>query len=148
MPLLAWNDDYSVNNEELDGHHRELMSILNRLYGECLKVDAENCVGPKLEELLAYADYHFKAEEQYMRDIEYFEIDEHIEMHNGFTYKLEEIKRIPHASDLELTRELIVYTGKWLLHHVLEDDRKYAVHAAGRGQGRTGSGKGEVEEEI
>lgn len=132
MPLLTWNDDYSVNNEELDGHHKKLISILNRLYGECLKVDVENCAGPKVEELLAYADYHFKAEEQYMRDIEYFEIDEHIEMHTGFAYKLEEIKRIPHASELELTRELIVYIGKWLLQHVLEEDRKYAVHAAGR----------------
>jgi len=133
MPLLTWNDAYSVNNEDLDGHHKKLVSILNDLYGECLNVDIENCVGPKLDALLAYADYHFNAEERYMRRIEYFEIDEHIEMHNGFAYKLEEIKRIPHASQLELTKELIVFIGKWLLNHVLEEDRKYAVHAAGNG---------------
>jgi len=130
MPLLTWKDDYSVNNEELDSHHKKLISILNQLYGECLEVDAENCAGPKLDELLAYADYHFKAEEQYMRRIEYFEIDDHIEMHRGFAYKLEEIERIPHASQLELTRELIIFIGKWLLHHVLQEDRKYALHAA------------------
>jgi hemerythrin-like metal-binding protein len=132
MPLLTWNDDYSVNNEELDNHHKKLISILNRLYSECLDVDNENCVGPKLDELLAYADYHFKAEEQYMRRIEFFEIDDHIERHNGFTYKIHEIKRIPHPSQLELTKELIVFIGKWLLHHVLEEDRKYAIHAASR----------------
>jgi len=132
MPLMNWKDEYSVNNEELDSHHKKLFSILNRLYGECLEVDAVNCVGPKLDELLAYADYHFKAEEQYMRRLEYFEIDDHIEMHNGFAYKLEEIKRIPHASQLELTRELIVFIGKWLLHHVLQEDRKYADYAADR----------------
>lgn len=130
MPLLTWNDDYSVDNEELDSHHKKLFSILNLLYGECLEVDNENCVGPKLDELLAYADYHFKAEELYMRRIEYFEADEHVEMHNGFIFKLEEIKRIPHVSQLELTRELIVFIGKWLLHHVLKEDRKYAVNAA------------------
>jgi len=133
MPLMSWNDNFSVNNEELDNHHKELISILNRLYGECLEVDSDNCVGPKLDELLAYADYHFKAEEQYMRRIEYFEIDSHIEMHNGFIFKLEEIKRIPHASELESTRELIVFIGKWLLHHVLVEDKKYALYAAGRG---------------
>jgi len=134
MPLMSWNDDFSVNNEELDNHHKELISILNRLYGECLEVDSDNCVGPKLDELLAYADYHFKAEEQYMHRIEYFEIDSHIEMHSGFTYKLEEIKRIPYASELESTRELIVFIGKWLLHHVLVEDKKYALYAAGRGR--------------
>jgi len=132
MPLISWNEKYSVNNEELDGHHKELVSILNRLYSECLDVDNENCVGPKLDELLAYADYHFKAEVEYMRRIEYFEADAHIEMHNGFAYKLEEMKRIPHTSQLELTKDLIVFIGKWLLHHVLEEDMKYAVYAAGR----------------
>jgi hemerythrin len=133
MPLLTWNDAYSVNDEELDSHHKKLMSILNSLYGECLEVDIENCVGPKMDELLAYADYHFKAEEQYMREIEYFEIDDHIEMHKAFAFKLGEMKLVPHTSELELTRELIVFIGKWLLRHVLEEDKKYAVHAAGRG---------------
>ena len=133
MPLISWSENYSVNNEELDRHHKELVSILNRLYGECLDVDNENCVGPKLDELLAYADYHFNAEVEYMRRIEYFEVDAHIEMHNGFTYRLEEMKRIPHTSQLELTKDLIIFIGKWLLHHVLEEDRKYAIYAAGRG---------------
>lgn len=132
MPLMTWNDSYSVENGELDNHHQELMSILNRLYGECLQVDAENCVGPKLDELLDYADYHFKAEEQYMRSIEYFEIDDHIELHSGFAFKMAEMKRIAHTNQLESTRELIVYVGKWLLHHVMVEDKKYAAHAASR----------------
>jgi len=133
MPLLTWNDDFSVDNVELDSHHKKLFSILNSLYNECLKTDIEGCVGPKLDELLAYAGYHFEAEEQYMRQIEYFEIDDHIEMHKGFVFKLDEMKRIPHASELELTRELIVFIGKWLLNHVLEVDREYAKYAASRG---------------
>lgn len=132
MALLSWNEDYSVHNEELDSHHKELISILNQLYNECLKVDSQNCTGPRLEELLAYADYHFKAEEQYMRQLEYFEIDEHIEMHAGFIFKLAELQRIQSLSQMELAKELIVFLGKWLLHHVLEEDKKYALHAAGK----------------
>lgn len=134
MPLVTWNEEYSVNNDELDDHHRQLIAILNALYEECLKVDSEGCVGPKIDELLAYTGYHFRAEEQYMRQIQYFEIDDHIEMHSGFTFKLEELKRLSHGDQLELTRNLIVYVGKWLLHHVLEEDRKYAAHAAKGGR--------------
>lgn len=132
MPLLSWSDDYSVNNDELDSHHKKLISILNRLYSVCLKVDSENCVDPKLEELLAYTDYHFKAEEQYMRQIEYFEIDDHAEMHNNFIFKMNEFKHIQEPNQMELTKELIIFIGKWLLHHVLEEDKKYALHATGR----------------
>jgi len=113
MPLLTWNDDYSVNNEELDSHHKKLISILNHLYSECLKVDSVNCVGPRIKELLAYTDYHFSAEEQYMRQLEYLEIDDHVEMHAGFIFKLDELQRIQSLSQIELTRELIVFLGKW-----------------------------------
>lgn len=130
MPLLTWHDDYSVNNEELDSHHKKLISILNSLYAECLMIDNEGCVGLKLDDLLAYADYHFKAEEQYMRQIQFFEIDDHIEIHNGFTFKVAEMKQITHESQLELTKEVIIFVGKWFLHHVLEEDRKYADYAA------------------
>lgn len=130
MPLLTWKDEYSVNNEELDDHHKQLMATLNALYTECLKVDNIDCVGPKLEAFLAYAEYHFTAEEEYMRRIQYYEIDGHIEQHRGFSYKLAEMKRVQYRSDLELTRELITFIGKWLLHHVFEEDHKYALHAA------------------
>lgn len=130
MPLLTWNDDYSVNNDELDSHHKKLISILNHLYSQCLKVDSENCVAPRIEELLAYAEYHFKAEEQYMRQLQYFDIDEHIERHVGFIFKLEEFQRSRSHNQMEVTRELIVFLGKWLLHHVLDEDKKYALYAA------------------
>ena len=130
MPLLTWKDGYSVNNEELDNHHKTLMTTLNSLYAECLEVDSDGCVGPKLDAFLAFADYHFTAEEEYMRSIQYFEIDAHIEQHRGFAYKLAEMKRVQCSNEIELTRELITFIGKWLLHHVFEEDKKYALHAA------------------
>lgn len=130
MPLITWRDEYSVNNEELDSHHQQLIATLNKLYTECLQVDSEGCVGPKLDDFLAFADYHFAAEEAYMRRIQYFEVDSHIEQHKSFVYKLSEMKRLQNVSEIELTRELITFIGKWLLHHVFEEDRKYAQHAA------------------
>ena len=129
MPLLTWKDEYSVNNEELDSHHKILIATLNALYAECLEIDSEGCAGPKLDAFLAFADYHFTAEEEYMRRIQYYEIDGHIEQPRGFRYKLAEMKRIRYGSEIELTRELITFIGKWLLHHVFEEDRKYAQHA-------------------
>lgn len=130
MPLLRWKDEYSVHVEELDNHHKKLIAIINDLYHDCLQVDNHTCVGLKLDELVAYAAYHFEAEEAYMRQLQYFEVDDHIEKHRGFTYKITELQQLPMANHMELTQELIIYLGKWLLQHVLEEDRKYADYSA------------------
>lgn len=134
MPLLTWKEEYSVNNEELDSHHKKLVSILNDLYTDCLKINSSGCVGQKLDAFLDFADYHFRAEEEYMRRIQYFEIDGHIEQHRAFTYKLAEMKRVQFRNEIELARELITFIGKWLLHHVFEEDRKYVLHAESGGK--------------
>ena len=129
MPLFNWKDEFSVNVEELDQHHKSLIDIMNRLYDHCMQVDTIGCVTSELAKLNSYTDYHFKAEELYMQQIQYFDIPEHLEKHAMFTFKINELQQIHHESELDLTKSLIVFLGKWLLHHVLEEDRKYAVHA-------------------
>lgn len=129
MPLFNWKEEYSVNIEELDQHHKRLIDIMNRLYDHCMQVDTIGCVGPELAELTSYTDYHFKAEELYMQQIQYFDISEHMEKHAMFTFKINELQQIQHENEQDLTKALIIFLGKWLLHHVLEEDRKYALHA-------------------
>ena len=127
MPLFTWYKSYSVNNEELDNHHQALFDMLNRLYGNCLDKDKTNCLAPIVEELVSYANYHFSAEEQYMRSIGYKEIDKHISEHGAFTQRVLQLKQVTDKNDLELTKELIVFLGNWLLHHVMEEDKKYSI---------------------
>jgi len=131
VPLFSWKDDYSVNVPELDEHHKILMDIINRIYDDCLQSYIVDCIGPKIKELIEYSEYHFKAEEDYMRRIEYFESEEHLEQHSMFNFKIRELQQAYSDNEMELTKSLIVFLGKWLLHHVFEEDRKYALHALG-----------------
>lgn len=131
MPLLNWKDEYSVHVQELDEHHKILIDIINRIYDNCMQPDVVDCIGPKIKELIDYSEYHFKAEEDYMRSIEYFESDEHVEQHAMFIFKIRELQQAYSDNELELTQSLIVFLGKWLLHHVFEEDMKYARHALG-----------------
>lgn len=129
MPLFNWKEEYSVNVAELDQHHRILIDIVNRIYDNCLQIDVVDCVGPKIQELVDYSQYHFKAEEGYLHRIEYFEREEHIEQHAMFIFKINELQQAYIGNEIELTKSLIVFLGKWLLHHVMEEDRKYAQYA-------------------
>jgi hemerythrin len=127
MPMFTWYNKYSVNNEELDRHHKKLYNIFNRLYDNCSHTENNNCVKPILEELLSYADYHFKAEEKYMDDTGYKDIVNHTQMHCYFIERVIEMQQVENMNDYNLIKDLIVFLGNWLLHHVNEEDNKYAV---------------------
>jgi len=127
MELFRWYSKYSVDDEELDGHHMKLFDIFNRLYINCFDGNVSNCLGPIIEELKSYSNYHFLAEEKHMKKMGYREIDMHINIHRDFAIKTLQLQQLAENNEPEATKELILFLGNWLLHHVMEEDRKYAV---------------------
>ena len=125
MPLLSWKPGYSVNEAVLDKHHQKLFSLLNTVYENVMNSQEVDCVLPLIDELSEHTTCHFTAEEQYMREKEFHEIDAHIEKHREFTHTIESLKTNYHGNNLEVTQELIIVLGEWLLRHVLKEDRKY-----------------------
>jgi hemerythrin-like metal-binding protein len=90
--------------------------------------DIPNSLDLIVDELVSYSNYHFTAEEQHMRDIGYKDIEKQIIEHKEFTKKTLQLKQVIDKNDIEHTKELIVFLGSWILHHVMEDDKKYSVN--------------------
>lgn len=126
MPLFNWKNEYSVNVEELDIHHQQLFNIVNAIYDNCMKVGSVVCIGPMVDELLAFSDYHFEAEEQYMKEKGFRGIDNHISKHRAFADRIAALQLTENGNELDISKELIVYLGNWLLRHVLDEDKRYA----------------------
>ena len=127
MELFTWFSNYSVNDEELDEHHQALFGIFNRLYDSCVNKNTSNCLEPIIEELKSYSNYHFLAEERHMKEIGYHDIDMHINKHRDFTIKALQLQLLAAKNEPEATKELVVFLGNWLLQHVIDEDKKYAV---------------------
>jgi len=127
MSLFIWYKTYSVNNEELDNHHKTLLDIINGLYDNCFGKDKPNCLEPIVAELISYSNYHFSAEEQYMRDIGYKDIDKHIFEHRAFTQRTLRLQNVVNKNEFELTKELIVFLGNWICHHIIQEDKKFSI---------------------
>lgn len=125
MPLLSWKPEYSVGESALDNHHMKLFNILNTVYENVMNSLEVDFVLPAINELSEYTRYHLLAEEQHMREKGYQEIEAHIAEHNQFTCNIEMLKTNYHGKNLEVTQELIILLGQWLLQHVLTEDRKY-----------------------
>ncbi|HTP65724.1 MAG TPA: bacteriohemerythrin [Geobacteraceae bacterium] len=126
MPLVTWYKSYSVNNEELDNHHRHLFDILNRMYDSCLPAANLECAEKVIEELIEYADYHFAAEEKYMTEKGYKRIDEHRQEHRYFLDKLLGLRNCAHKDDYEYKKEIMAFIGNWILKHVTVEDKKFS----------------------
>ena len=126
MPLVTWYKKYSVNNEELDNHHKNLFAILNKMYDSCLPANSAECAASIIEELIEYTDYHFTAEEKYMADKGYKEIDEHRQQHRYFLDKLLGLRNCEHKDDYDYKKEVMILLGDWLLKHVTVEDKKYS----------------------
>ena len=125
MTLFAWKPEYSVNEATIDSHHQKLFSILNSVYENVMNSTQVDRILPKIDELSAYTNYHFSAEERYLRDKGFPKIDDHIAKHREFTHTIEALRTSYHNNDLEVSRDLIIVLGEWLLRHVLKEDRKY-----------------------
>lgn len=126
MPLFVWKKDYSVGVELLDEHHKNLFRIFNSLYENTMHSKEVEYVLPIIDELQEYTEYHFSAEEKHMREQGFSETDDHILKHRDFVERIKSLYFQYRDDDLEVTIELIVVLGNWLLHHVLEEDRKYS----------------------
>jgi hemerythrin len=127
MELFSWCKYYSVNNDELDRHHKSLFDILNRLYASSLGDDYAKCLDPIIVELVLYSDYHIIEEEQYMRDVGYKEIDKHVLEHREFTQKILQLQQVADKDDLVTAKELIIFLGEWILNHIFDEDKNYAA---------------------
>ena len=127
MPLFNWYNKYSIGNEEIDNQHKKLFEIFNNMFDTCVSGDKNKLSDAVVDDLADYSEYHFKTEEQYMRDVGYDEIDSHIKEHNTFRQKVLELKHNKHMGEHELCHELLLYLSKWLMHHVMEEDKKLSL---------------------
>ena len=126
MPLITWKPEYSVNEAELDSHHQKLFQIINTVYRNVMTSPKVDSILPMIDELSAYTRYHFAAEEQYLRERGFLDIEDHIAKHRELTLKIEALRMSYNDNDLDVSGELIVLLGEWLLRHVLREDRKYS----------------------
>lgn len=127
MEQFVWSESYSVNNDELDSHHKNLIHIFNKLYTSYLANDNSVVIANTIVELVSYTLYHFAAEENFMRETGYVNLGHHLSQHTFFRNEIYQLQHRNLSNDPEVTQELVVYLGNWLLRHVMVEDRKYAI---------------------
>lgn len=115
---------YTLDNELIDSEHEKLFEIASQaldIKGEQKK----DKIRKILIELNEYMKTHFEDEEEYMKSIDFFDIERHKIIHENIIEQMNEfIKQLPTLSIDQFERKLIEYMDIWLINHIIVEDKK------------------------
>ncbi|GAB4233412.1 MAG: bacteriohemerythrin [Acidobacteriota bacterium] len=133
MPLINWDDRFSVGIQRLDQHHKAMVAMVNELHDAMKAGQGQKVVGEIVQRLVNYTRNHFAAEEQLFDLYAYPDAEKHREEHASLVAKVEQWRRDLAAGRKAITLEVANSLREWLLHHILESDKKYGPYLNSKG---------------
>lgn len=100
-----------------DKQHQILLELIDHLDDS----DVDDSVFRRLHD---YAENHFMLEEEYMRQLNFPGINEHIAAHNKFRYELNSMMQSFHGYDNGFRTALAEFLRGWLKSHIFGIDKK------------------------
>jgi hemerythrin len=134
MPLIQWNDRYSVGVRSLDAQHRQLINVLNRLHEAMSTAQARQALPVLMQELGSYATAHLQAEEQLLRSQQYPDFVQHKAQHDAYIAKVKELQeQVAQNASSSVAIVLINFLKQWWTKHILETDKQYSQFLKSKG---------------
>ncbi|MDR2499502.1 MAG: bacteriohemerythrin [Treponema sp.] len=128
--IVEWHSSYSIGIPVIDGQHKELINLTNKLYNSCLQgwESTKDVFMKTIRGAVDYVGYHFSTEEKIMERVEYPYMAEHKKEHTDFVRTvLQEVddfqsgkKYTPH--------NFVYYLRDWVLTHIAISDKKMGNH--------------------
>ena len=136
MFYFQWKDAYLTHIDELDDQHQKLVALINSFYTDLLNcpenAEKQACIGKTLEELVAYSNYHFAAEEKLMLEHQYPAYQQHKQEHESFKRKVAALMQTQNEAENALPFPVVVFLRDWLTTHVIQTDKEYGPYLKAR----------------
>jgi hemerythrin-like metal-binding protein len=126
-PFVEWKQEtFGCGIRRIDFQHRRLVELINELYEAMVEGRAEKIISHIINELAKYTKYHFSTEEEYMKKYGYptGDAEFHIKEHRNFVVKVLDFHKKYQKGEQRLTREVMTFLRTWLVHHILNVDKK------------------------
>ena len=128
MPIINWDEKFSVSNKTIDDQHKQLVKLINDLFDSMRSGKSKDILESLLKELVSYTVYHFTAEEKMLQDANYPELAGHKKIHQTFVDKINEFKTDYDEGNIYISLEMINYLKEWILEHILHQDKQYMTY--------------------
>jgi hemerythrin len=134
--FLKWRDDWLLHIEDLDGEHRQLVELLNRIAERFGIFAPRDAVGAKaqgeaeiysmLKQLGEEVRHHFRHEEALMKESDFPEYDSHRYEHCILLAEYADLLRqVDHNGMGYLDFQTLTALKTWLIGHMVGVDRAF-----------------------
>lgn len=127
--LGTWKACYELGVEDIDLQHHFFFNLINRLARELVQSENMQYRAELINELNAYAKFHFISEENMMRKLDYPHLAYHKNLHMELIEQLStrgSMLLLPEGEGA--TDSIIAFLGEWFLQHTREVDRGFALY--------------------
>ena len=130
MALFDWDSGkYSVYIDEMDTHHKKLMSLINSIY-DASKNPPNKASNTKLfDEIINYTLMHFETEEKIMEKMGFPDIKTHKFIHKDLVSKVVKFREEYDKGPGAYKPEFVNFLKVWLTAHIQGIDRKYGEYS-------------------
>jgi hemerythrin-like metal-binding protein len=129
----VWSLDTDVNIAEFNLHHQQIFSLFYDLEQAIISNKCGEKIGALISERETYTDYHFGAEEKYLKLYDFPETDEHIAEHRDFARMISVLADSYPENELRTSLFLLKYLEQYIKNHVTGTDKRYSKHLNDRG---------------
>ncbi|MDO8607965.1 MAG: bacteriohemerythrin [Phaeospirillum sp.] len=123
---MVWREEYSVNIQRIDNHHRRLFEMSNRLIEAIRKGKGATEMAEALDFLMGYAMYHFSEEEALLERYGYSEQAGHALKHKRLLAQVRDLEERLSGGGMSAD-EVLVFLQDWIVNHILVEDRRFSV---------------------
>jgi hemerythrin len=118
---------------DVDGPHRELIDLYNRIFRACNRGEAAAHIRERVRSFLMYARWHFRDEEERMRLVGYPEFDDHHRDHVRLLQDAEDfVESLGDALSRKDASAVARYFKYWLARHMVSKDAKLIAYLNGK----------------
>ncbi len=121
---MSFNSIESIDNKELDEQHSRLIEFTNNLI---LNYDREENIEvvSAIDSLVDYTIYHFKFEEEMLKQKGYPNLERHKVLHEIFRKKVASLRKKIEGGDKDVVDQMILFLRSWIKHHISVEDVDY-----------------------
>lgn len=130
---LQWKHEYELGVEDIDLQHHYFLNLINKIAVETSKLNDKQYLDSLINELVAYARFHFISEETMMLHSRYPGYEEHHRLHleliDGLGIEMHNM--LSHETQIERD-ESIIFLKNWFLNHTNGVDRQFTDYLHNR----------------
>jgi hemerythrin len=123
--LIKWKEINSVNVKEIDEQHKQLVAIINKFF--TIKDANREAMQKVIVELMDYANFHLRHEEELFDKFQYVNSAEHKQQHAIYRQKVLAFQKEINEADYERAfSEMSVFMRDWWIFHINNSDVAYS----------------------